>query len=402
MNTSLAIHGGTPVRVKPFPPRRLFDEDSLRAVQEVFEHSWRSGVDFGFQGEFERRYTQAFCDFQGGGYADAVCTGTQAVYLALAALKLSPGAEVVLSPVTDPGAVAPGCLLGYSLAIADAAPQSFNMGAKQMEEVLSPATRAIIVTHLGGIPADMAPIMEIARGRGIAVIEDCSQAHGALYRGARVGTFGDVAAFSTMFSKAHATGGCGGIVYTHEERLYRRVRSLADRGKDFFRPDFNPKDPTQNLFPALNCNLDELSCAIGLTTLRRLPDIIERRLRIIELINAGLAASRVVSPAPIPPDCRISPFFHTLCVDESRITCRAEEFARAVGAEGIPVNPSYKQVTAEWPWLRRYLKREALTPNAIAFRNASFNLLFHERYTDEDAQDIVTAILKVEAAMAKG
>jgi dTDP-4-amino-4,6-dideoxygalactose transaminase len=240
-----------------------------------------------------------------------------------------------------------------------------------------------------------------ARERGIRLVEDCSQAHGARCAGRRVGRFGDVAVFSAMFSKGHAAGGCGGLVYTEDEDLYWRARSSADRGKAFRDPGFDPKDPRGSLFPALNFNLDELSCAIGLSTLGRLDDTIRRRAEIAGVMDAGLAGSRVVSPCRAPEGSEPSLFYHTLRVDAGALTVPKEEFARAVAAEGVGVNPHTRQLVGEWPWLRPHLAGAAETPNAAAFRDGSFNILFNERYSDEDAKDVARCILKAEEGLAR-
>ena len=206
----LAIHGGPKVRNKPMPPRRLFGERELEAVRAVFMHGWDCGVDFGYQGKYEELYTSKFCEFQNGGYTDAVSSGTAGIFVALKALDLEPGSDVLVSPVTDPGGVTPVIEQGLNVVTTDARLGSYNVGPSEFEEALTVNTSAAIITHLGGHSVDMDAIMAIADSRGIKVIEDCSQAHGTLYRGKRVGCFGDVAVFSTMYGKAHSTGGCGG------------------------------------------------------------------------------------------------------------------------------------------------------------------------------------------------
>lgn len=395
----LAIDGGEPLRSSPLPSRRLFAEEELESVKQVFEESWSSGLDFGYQGKFEEAYTRTFCEFQGGGYADAVSTGTAAILLTLAALNLPPKSEVVLSPVTDPGGVTPVLFLGLIPIVADSATGSFNMGSDEFRSVISERTRAVIVTHVGGIPADMDPIMEVAASHGIRVVEDCSQAHGALYKGQRVGRFGDIAAFSTMFSKNHASGGCGGLVYTRNEALYRAARCWADRGKPFYETDFNPKDPTGHLFAALNFNQDELSCAIGLSTLKKLQKTIEKRISIIKRLDEGLCTSRVVRPVSVPDHAIRSPFFHTILVDREKLKVSKIEFAQAIAAEGVWINSDYRFVVSEWPWMYAYFPRKMSTPHAADFKNNSFNVLFNEQFENCDVDDIVDCILKVEKAL---
>lgn len=395
--SDLAINGGLKIRERPMPPRVLFGVQEMEAVISVFQDSWTRGRDFSYQWKFEERYTDKFCEIQGGGYADAVCSGTVAVYLALLALDLPLGSDVIVSPVTDPGSISPVIIAGMNPIVADSEPNSFNVGPDEFEKALTPNTRAANLTHLGGYPCDMDPILEIARARDIKIIEDCSQTHGALYKGKRVGTFGDIAAFSTMYRKSHATGGCGGIVYTRDEDLYWRARSLADRGKPFNTPNFNPKNPAKFLFPALNLNLDELSCAIGLSTLSHLQETIDKRFVIIQKIDAALAASSVVFPCCHPPDCIPSIYFHTVEIAVDKLKVSKREFAEAVAAEGISVNPHYQNSVSEWDWVGS----KTQTPNAGNFRDRTFNILVTEKYMDRDIRDIIASILKVESVYAR-
>ncbi len=395
----LAIHGGPKVRARPLPYRKLFGRQELSYVKKVFEDSWRNGEDFSYQGKFEEIYTRKFCEFQGGGWADGVSSGTAAIYLALKVLDLEIGSDVIVSPVTDPGSVAPVIILGMNPVIADSDINSFNIGPGEFERALTPNTRAAILTHSGGKPIEIESIIEVARSRGIRIIEDCSQAHGATYKGKKVGRFGDIAAFSTMFSKPHSTGGCGGLVYTENEDLYWLVRSHADRGKPFGQADFNPKNPSNFRWPALNFNLDELSAAIGISTLSRLQDTLNQRRAIAQKIDESLKESSVVRPCVENPDSQSSVFFHTVEVDVGKLKVSKKEFAEAIAAEGIWINPDYKYVVSEWDWLRKYIKSDADTPNARKFRDRTFNILLNERFSSRDVRDIIRCIIKVESVM---
>ena len=398
----LSINNGPKVRKKPLPYRKLFGEEELESVKRVFENSWKEGVDFGYQGKYEKLYTDKFCEFQGGGFADGVSSGTAAVYVALKALDIKTGSDVIVSPVTDPGGVSPVIVAGMNPVIADSKENSFNIGPDEFEKALTKNVRAAILTHVGGHPIDLEPILELANDKGIKIIEDCSQAHGTVYKGKRIGCFGDIAVFSTMFSKNHSTGGCGGIVYTNDENYYWRIRSLADRGKPFHKPDFNPKDPSELLFPALNFNIDELSCAIGLSTLSHLQKTIKKRYEIAKKIDESLEQSLVVSPChQSPSNCTPSLFFHTVEVAIDKLKVSKEKFAEAVAAEGIWINPHYKYVVSEWKWIQKYLQEKRMTTNAIDFRNRTFNILFNERFTDNEIEDILKSILKVESHYTK-
>ena len=166
----------------------------------------------------------------------------------------------------------------------------------------------------------MDPIVKIARSRKIKIVEDCSQAHGATYKGKKVGTFTEIAAFSNGFSKQLAAGGCAGLVDTKNKDLYWKVRSIADRGKPFHKPNFNFRMTTDFLFPSHNLNAEELSCAIGISVLKKLPKIIKKRHEIAKKIDLGLKDCSVVKSANLElPNSKSSIFFHTVKVDLDKI-----------------------------------------------------------------------------------
>src|SRR5262249_17813563 len=145
-------------------------------------------------------------------------------------------------------------------------PESILTSAKQIKAVLTDRTSAIVVAHMGGHPVDMDPILELATERQIPVVEDCAQAHGAVYKGRMVGTLGTISAFSTMFGKHHSTGGQGGVIFTRDPLLLAKARQFGDRGKAFGIPD---KDG--NLLASLNFNQTEINMAIGRVQLDKLP-----------------------------------------------------------------------------------------------------------------------------------
>ena len=313
--------------------------------------AYRAGqVDPGYQGIYEKRYTDDFVAHMGGGYADAVATGTASVFIAIAALNLPRGSEVIVSPITDPGTISAIIFNGLRPRLADSRHNDYNMGASQARERLTPDVSAIVVVHSAGQAAEIDLIMDMARDKGIAVVEDCSQAHGATRMGRPVGTFGDIAAFSTMYRKIHITGGSGGVVYSNNLDLYRNALAHADRGKPRWRSDFNDRDPSGYLFPALNWNTDELSCAIGIASLRRLNDTIVRRLAFVSELAALMAEMDTMFSIYNWTPCD-SPFIVPIYVDMTRARRSKTEIAKAVRAEGIDLNPHYAYVVSEWKWV---------------------------------------------------
>ncbi len=396
----LALHGGARVRKRPMPPRLAFGPAELSAINALFNHYRSKKADFGYQGEYERLYNEAFVRYMGvKGFSDAVNSGTSALYVAIAALNLAPRSHVIVSPVTDPGTINAIILNRLIPVIADSSPQSYNIGVEEFKARISKKVKGAVIVHIGGKPAPIDKICNTARKNGIRVVEDCSQSHGAKLNGEKVGTFGDIAAFSTMYRKAHATGGCGGVIFTRNKEYYNMIRAYADRGKPFFKPGFTEKDPSSFLFPALNLNIDEISCAIGIKTLEKLDIVIRKRIEFLTKLGSHISKnSKVCRLAQV--SVNDSPFFQPIIIDTLKIGCSKEEFANAVRAEGIDINPDYKYVISEWKWVKPYLADDYMSENAINFRKSSFNLLFNENYKERELGDVISAILKVEESYA--
>src|ERR1700728_1094306 len=310
----LAIGGGEPVRSRPMPARFALGDAEVAKVQEVIAHYQEKKVDPGYAGVYEKAYTDAFVKFMGGGYADAVATGTASLYIAVAALDLPAGSEVIVSPITDPGTLSSIILNRLVPRVADSEPGTFNMGPEQFVARITPKTRAVMLVHSLGRAADVAGVVKEAHARNIRVIEDCSQSHGARVKGRPIGNFGDIAAFSTMYRKAHMTGGAGGVVFTNDIDLHHRALAMADRGKPSWRPDFDDRNPNQFLFPALNFHTDEISCAIGVASLQRLRETLLKRLTFLAELTGRLKdRAKICKPFGYTPND--APFVYPILVD---------------------------------------------------------------------------------------
>ena len=410
----LAVDGGKPV-ITSWPARGLFSESEKKGVARLFDRAIESGNAFGYNGPEEEAYCREFAAFLGGGYADAVNSGTSAVYVALRALEVPAFSEVICPPITDPGGVMPVPLCGCIPIVADAEPGSFNIGADSIAKRITRRTSAIIVAHISGVPADMGPIMEIARARRIPVIEDCAQAHGARYRGKLVGTIGTIAAFSTMFGKHHATGGQGGVVFTKSKELYWSSRRYSDRGKPF-----GLTGTHGNVAASHNLNLNDLSACIGRVQLRKLPRIIRGRQRsarwLTEACKRELKAVRIWEG---PPRSEPVYWFVVGHLDLERLRVDKAQFVKALSAEGVPCGASYLHLFTEhdwyrnravfqgtgYPWTSPLYKgdpdREYPVPNIRKTDGYSFTIGWHEGVTVGKAREVLRALKKVEAAYLK-
>lgn len=393
--TTLAIHGGAPVRPGPMPPRMALGDAEHHMVNQVLTHYREQKADPGYQGPFEKLYTDAFVKFMGGGYADAVATGTAALWVGIAAMDLPKGSEVLVSPITDPGTLSTIILLGLKPRLIDSMPGSYNIGPAEFEARITPGVKGAVLVHSIGQACAIDRMVAIAKKHGIKVLEDSSQSHGASLKGRPVGSFGDIAAFSTMYRKAHITGASGGVVYASDLAIFQKALAHADRGKARWVADFDDRNPNTFLFPALNLHTDEISCGIGLASLGRLTDTIVRRLAFVSDVSGRIAdESKVCTPYGYNPGD--SPFVYPVFVDTSKIRCSKVEFARAVEKEGIGLNVHYQYAVAEWPWVKPYLADGFDTPNARDARDRSFCLYLNENYGEKEARDVAAAILKVE------
>lgn len=411
--TRLAIDGGEKVRPDPVPPRRLFGEEEKAAAAALFDRAIESGQAFGYNGPEEQAYEQEFADYMGGGYSDLVSSGTSAIFVALGVLQLEPLGEVIVPPITDPGGIMPVPMLNCVPIIADAHPGSYNMGPDEIEAVLSERTRAIIVGHIAGEPADMDPILEIARARDLPVIEDCAQAHGARYKGQLVGTLGDLAAFSTMSGKHHATGAQGGVVFTKNEDLFWEAKRFADRGKPF-----NTEFPS-NVRMGLNLNGSDLAAAIGRVQLRKLPDIVARRQAFVRLLEERMKGLRSVRLGWTPPGAESSYWFLRMHIDRDALKVDKATFVNALAAEGIPCSVAYRAMPSEakwfveqntygtsgYPWTAPEYAGDRNPafpcPNCVEAVETHFSIPANENYGEREAEDFAAALRKIEEAYLK-
>jgi dTDP-4-amino-4,6-dideoxygalactose transaminase len=213
-------------KFKPWP---VFSSTEIEGVQAVL----KSGRVNYWTGEETRSFEKEFAKWCGVNHAIALANGTVALELALKALRIGPGDEVIVTPRTFIASISCVAMVGATAVFADVDLSSGNLSAETIKEKITSRTKAVICVHLAGWPCDMDPIMELAKQRGFYVIEDCAQAHGAIYKGKRVGSIGDIGAWSFCQDKIMTTGGEGGMVTTNHEQYWNWMWSFKDHGKSF-------------------------------------------------------------------------------------------------------------------------------------------------------------------------
>ena len=275
------------------------EPDELEAATRVLA-SGRTNYWTGSEArDFEREYAEAL----GRRHAIALHNGTLALELALHAFGIGPGDEVITTARTFIASASAVVMRGATPVIADVDRDSGNLTAETVAACITPRTRAIIPVHLGGWPVDMPVLMELARERGLVVIEDCAQAHGASIDGRPVGSFGDAAAFSFCQDKILSTGGEGGLLALDDHDAWRRAWAFKDHGKSY-EAVYEREHPSgfRWLHESFGTNwrMLELQAAIGRRQLAKLPRWHARRQAHAHRLEAALRATRVLRVPNVP------------------------------------------------------------------------------------------------------
>jgi len=278
-----------PAQTVTFPPWPHYDEDEIAAVSAVL----RSGKVNYWTGDEARQFEREYAAYTGTRYAIALSNGTVALELALYAFGIGDGDEVITTSRTFIASASAAVMRGAIPVIADVDPVSQNITLESIKRVVTPRTRAIIPVHLAGWPCDMDSIMAFANERGIKVIEDCAQAHGATYRGRPVGSFGHAAAFSFCQDKIITTGGEGGMLVLNDETVWEKAWAFKDHGKSFDAV-YNRKHPPgfrwlHDTF-GTNWRITEMQAALGRIQLRKLPAWVAQRRSNAAILSSGFAA----------------------------------------------------------------------------------------------------------------
>jgi hypothetical protein len=312
------------------------EQDELSAV----EHVLRSGRVNYWTGDHGRNFEAEFAAYCGAKHGVALANGTVALELALRALGIGVGDDVVVTARSFFASASCIVACGARPVFADVDADSQNVTAGTIEAALTPRSKAVIVVHLAGWPADMQSIFGLCQSRGLNIIEDCAQAHGAALHGQRVGSFGDAAAFSFCTDKIISTGGEGGMLLTDDERLWNRAWSYKDHGKSFAeasRTDHPPGFRWLHETFGTNWRMTEIQAAIGRAQLRKLEGWIGARERNAQQLYAKLnrvSALRVPWPSAGVRHAWYK-FYCFLRLDALRQAWSRDRVLAEVGARGV-------------------------------------------------------------------
>jgi len=392
----LSIDGGSPVRKQPFAPWPSFAEDEIQAALAVI----RSGKVSYWTGDEGRLFETEFAAFTGAKHAIALANGTVALELALYALGVGLGDEVVVASRTFIASASCIVMRGAIPVMADVDHDSQNITADTVRVALTPRTRAIIAVHLAGWPCDMDPILGLARQRGLWVIEDCAQAHGATYKGRHVGSMGDVNAFSFCQDKIMTTGGEGGLLTTNDPDLWARAWAFKDHGK-CYDSVYNHVHPSgfRWLHESFGTNwrLTEMQSALGRVLLRKLPGMLEKRRRLAAILTerfSSMPSLRVTVPSP---EIGHSYYKYHIFLRRERLRgdWTRQRVIDAINAEGIPCfTGSCSEIYLEKAFPESMRPQRRL-PVAKQLGETALMFLVHPTLTESDMHDTANAVEKV-------
>ncbi len=386
---------------------RSFDDAEIAALAEVV----RSGTLTSTKGKQVAAFEQAVADRFGVGHAVACSSGTAAIHAALVALDLEPGDEVVTTAITDMGALAPILYQGAIPVFADVDPQSLLVTAGTVRAAMSSRTRAIVVTHLFGAPAEVAAIRSFAEPLGIAVIEDAAQAWLAESQGRLVGTIGDLGCFSMQQGK-HFTTGEGGMVVTDDAAIARRVRLWVNKAWPYGEaaPDHE--------FLALNARLSELQGAVGRVQFAKLDAMVDARVATATALANALAGLPGVGSPHVAAGDRHTFWKVALDIDPALVAGGTAGLAAELRLDGVASAPRYIRQpafatkvireqrtfgTSRWPFT--LARPEALDysparyPGTYAGLDRVLVLPWNERYSSAHVDRVAAAIIDAVARL---
>jgi perosamine synthetase len=390
MSDKLAIDGGPKTRREPFPRWPLLGPEDIAAVAEVLDSGKLTQLSGRSVGDFER----AFAKWHGVEHCVATSSGTTAIHAALIALGVAPGDEVIVPAHTFIASATPVLHQSATPVFADVDERTFCISPDSVRERITERTKAIIAVHLNGHPTDLDVLIEIARPRGIAIIEDAAQAHGATYKGRKAGTIGEAGCFSFWEDKIITTGGEGGAILTADASLAERIRRIRHHGEG----PIEGERAYYHLELGYNYRMTSMQAATGLVQLRKLDEYLIARHRNSAHLSERLGEIPQVEP-PFVADYAVHSYYKYVCRLRRDSGINIARFVSAVAAEGLPISRRYPTPLPQQPVFRDAGLAGAACPVADRLSSELFTLLVHPTASVADMDDYVTAIAKVSRAL---
>ncbi len=373
----------------PFSPPDITEEE-IEAVVDTLRSDWIT------TGPKVKRFEKAFAAYLNAASALAVNSCTGAMHVALAALGLGPGDEVITTPMTFCSTVHVIEHVGARPVLADVEPDTLTLDPAHVVEAVTPRTRAILPVHYAGHPADMDPLLALARTQGLYVIEDAAHALPASYKGRRVGTLGDLTAFS-FYATKNLTTAEGGML-TGAPALVERARLLSLHGMDrdaWKRYSAEGSWYYEVVAAGFKYNMTDIQAAIGLVQLRRLEAMQARRREIVTRYNAAFAQLDALQTPSERPDARHAWHLYVLRLHLDWLRIDRARFIEELRRRNIGASVHFIPVHLHPFYRDKYGWRPEDFPVAYAEYQRVVSLPLHSRLTDDDVADVIAAVTDI-------
>lgn len=378
---------------RPFLPFALpeIGEAEIAEVADTLRSGWVT------TGPKARRFEQDFVAFLGDPtlQALAVNSATAGLHLALEGLSIGPGDEVITTTHTFTATAEVVRYLGADVVLVDCDPATLNIDPRAVEAAVTPRTKAIVPVHFGGLAADMAALLAIARRHGLKVVEDAAHALPTTHGGALVGTLDSDATVFSFYANKTITTGEGGMVVTRDTALAKRIGVMRLHGisRDAF-DRFTAQAPSwyyEVVAPGFKYNLTDIAAALGIHQLRRAAEFARRRAEIAALYRAGFAGLPLVLPADAPAGEQHAWHLYVIRLGDDVAVAR-DAFIERLYAQGIGVSVHYIPLHQQPYWRERYGLDPARFPHSQRAYERLVSLPIYSRMTDADVARVIDAV----------
>ena len=394
----LAINGGTPVRDKKiFYGRQWIGDDDVQAVASALKG------DLITCGPFVAELEKELCEVTGAKYAVAVCNGTAALHCAAIASGLGPGDELITTPLTFAASANCGRYVGADIVFADVDPETYNIDPASIEKCITERTKAVVAVDYTGQAVDHDRISEICKKHNLTLIIDAAHAIGTKYKGQPEGSLADMTCFSFHPVKT-ITSGEGGAITTNDPELYRKLRLASQHGivRD---PEQMVEEPEgiwvyemQSL--GFNYRMTDFQAALLISQLKKLPEFSARRKEIVRRYDEAFSEVPEIIVQKEIPESDTTRHLYMIQLDLDKLTCTRREFFDAMSAENVQCQVHY--VPVYWfPYYQNLGFKKGLCPVAEKIYKGIMSIPLYPMMTDEDVEDVITAVKKVVEAYRK-
>lgn len=404
-----AVAGGKPAKTSPFRKSKRYGEEELAQLRETIDQQTL----FYAQGKKVKALEEAMARAHGVKHAIASNSCTTAIHSALIAAGISPGDEVIVTPVTDMGSILPILWQNAVPVFADLDPHTYNISPPSVLERITAQTKAILAVHLAGNACDLKALKDLCDARHITLIEDAAQSWGCEYDGKPIGSIGAMGCFSFNEFK-HISTGDGGMVITDDDALAKKLRLATD--KCFDRSAGLSVQQRQATFLANNYRMTELQGAVGLAQFAKLPGIVSRLRAWCGKLHEGLKGIPGLARPAITEKCNPSWWFYMFRIEPEKMGCDANTFVKAMKAEGIALGAHYiADPVYTYPLFENHSAfdhashlfssrqyRRGLCPQAESILETCVMLHVNDGYTDDDLAQTLKAFKRVTNWFHKG